>query len=83
MPFVLVSFRTASDAENQTRFGTWRQLWLNLAIAEKELGLPISDTAIEQMKSHLELDEHQMRIAVEEEKKRRRALGLQRDRTEL
>ena len=24
-----------SRVSNQTRFGTWRQLWLNLAIAEK------------------------------------------------
>ena len=35
------------------RFHTWRKLWLNLAIAEKELGLPISDEAIEQMKANL------------------------------
>ncbi|KAL7425077.1 adenylosuccinase ade13 [Cryptotrichosporon argae] len=54
-----------------TRFGTWRQLWLNLAIAEKELGLPISDAAIEQMRANLELDEAQMKVAAEEEKKRR------------
>lgn len=38
---------------SQTRFGTWRQLWLNLAIAEKELGLPIPDRAIEEMRQHL------------------------------
>ena len=37
----------------QNRFHTWRKLWLNLAIAEKELGLPISDEAIEQMKANL------------------------------
>jgi adenylosuccinate lyase len=35
------------------RFHTWRKLWLNLALAEKELGLPISDEAIEQMKANL------------------------------
>ena len=35
------------------RFHTWRKLWLNLAIAEKELGLPISDEAIAQMKDNL------------------------------
>lgn len=56
---------------NATRFGTWRQLWLNLAIAEKELGLPIPDEAIEQMRAHLKLDEEQMRLAAEEEKRRR------------
>lgn len=54
-----------------TRFGTWRKLWLNLAIAEKELGLPISDSAIEQMKANLDLDEEQFKIAAVEEKKRR------------
>jgi hypothetical protein len=35
------------------RYHTWRKLWLNLAIAEKELGLPISDLAISQMKENL------------------------------
>lgn len=35
------------------RFSTWRTLWLNLAIAEKQLGLPITDEAIEQMKANL------------------------------
>lgn len=59
------------------RSSTWRSLWLNLAIAEKELGLPISDKAIEQMKANLKLDEEQMKIAAEEEKKRRRASGGQ------
>ncbi|WWC65802.1 adenylosuccinate lyase [Kwoniella dejecticola CBS 10117] len=54
-----------------TRFGTWRKLWLNLAIAEKELGLDITDKAIEQMKANLDLDEAQMKVAAEEEKKRR------------
>ncbi len=37
----------------QNRFHTWRKLWLSLAIAEKELGLVISDEAIEQMKANL------------------------------
>jgi adenylosuccinate lyase len=41
---------------------------------EQELGLPIPDKAIEQMKANLELDEEQMTIAAEEEKKRRRKL---------
>ena len=35
------------------RFQTWRKLWLNLAIAEKELGLPISEQAITEMKANL------------------------------
>ncbi|KAJ7590448.1 L-Aspartase-like protein [Mycena floridula] len=53
------------------RFYTWRQLWLNLAIAEKQLGLPIPDEAIEQMKANLDLTPEQFEIAAKEEKKRR------------
>ena len=53
------------------RFSTWRKLWLNLAIAEKELGLHISDEAIEQMRANLDLDEQQFKVAAQEEKKRR------------
>ncbi|KAH9477212.1 Phosphoribosylglycinamide formyltransferase [Psilocybe cubensis] len=53
------------------RFYTWRTLWLNLAIAEKQLGLPISDEAIEQMKANLDLTPEQFEIAAAEEKKRR------------
>ncbi len=37
-----------------TRHGLWRQLWLALAEAEKELGVPIPDEAIAQMRAHLE-----------------------------
>ena len=37
----------------QNRFYTWRKLWLNLAKAEKQLGLPISDEAVEQMRANL------------------------------
>ncbi|THH16222.1 hypothetical protein EW146_g4380 [Bondarzewia mesenterica] len=57
------------SAEN--RFHTWRKLWLNLAIAEKQLGLPISDQAIEEMKQNLHLDVKQFETAAQEEKKRR------------
>ncbi|KAH6904407.1 adenylosuccinate lyase [Coprinopsis sp. MPI-PUGE-AT-0042] len=53
------------------RFSTWRELWLSLAIAEKELGLPIPDEAIEQMKNNLNLTPEQFEIAAAEEKKRR------------
>ncbi|KZP27987.1 Adenylosuccinate lyase [Athelia psychrophila] len=53
------------------RFSTWRKLWLNLAIAEKQLGLQISDEAIEQMKNNLNLTPEQFEIAAVEEKKRR------------
>ncbi|KAG6879218.1 Phosphoribosylglycinamide formyltransferase [Termitomyces sp. T32_za158] len=53
------------------RFYTWRALWLNLAIAERELGLPISEEAIEQMKANLHLTPEQFETAAQEEKKRR------------
>ncbi|KAG5350130.1 Phosphoribosylglycinamide formyltransferase [Termitomyces sp. Mn162] len=53
------------------RFYTWRVLWLNLAIAERELGLPISEEAIEQMKANLHLTPEQFETAAQEEKKRR------------
>jgi len=36
-----------------TRHGLWRQLWLALAEAEQELGVPIPDDAIAQMRDHL------------------------------
>jgi adenylosuccinate lyase len=36
------------------RHGLWRQLWLALAEAEKELGVPIPDEAIVQMREHLD-----------------------------
>ena len=38
----------------QTRYGLWRRLWLALAEAEKELGVPIPDEAIIQMRAHLD-----------------------------
>lgn len=56
---------------NATRFSTWRKLWLHLAQAERELGLDIPQEAIDQMKANLTLDEKQMKLAAEEEKKRR------------
>ena len=36
------------------KFGTWRRLWLALAEAEAELGLPITPQQIEQLKQHLD-----------------------------
>ena len=54
-----LSERYASEAmlelwSPRTRYGLWRRLWLALAEAEKELGVPIPDTAIEQMRAHLD-----------------------------
>lgn len=35
---------------NDKKFSTWRKLWIALAESEKELGLPITDEQIEEMK---------------------------------
>ncbi|OCK81800.1 putative adenylosuccinate lyase Ade13 [Lepidopterella palustris CBS 459.81] len=55
----------------RNRFSTWRQLWLWLAQSEKELGLDISDEAIQQMQAHQVIQDEEFPIAAEEEKKRR------------
>jgi adenylosuccinate lyase len=36
------------------RFGTWRRLWLALAESQAELGIEISQEALEQMRAHLD-----------------------------
>jgi len=41
--------RLLSPAE---KFRTWRRLWVALAAAEKELGLPITDEQLRQMRDH-------------------------------
>lgn len=38
----------------QTRHGLWRRLWLALAEAEQQLGVPIPDEALAQMRAHLD-----------------------------
>lgn len=38
----------------QTRFSTWRRLWLWLAEAEKAVGVPIEDRQISDMQAHLD-----------------------------
>ncbi|KAF2174409.1 putative adenylosuccinate lyase Ade13 [Zopfia rhizophila CBS 207.26] len=55
----------------RNRFSTWRQLWIFLAESEKELGLDISNEAIEQMKAHQIIQDEEFELAAEEEKKRR------------
>ncbi|XP_017768342.1 PREDICTED: adenylosuccinate lyase [Nicrophorus vespilloides] len=54
---------------DQKKFSTWRQLWVNLAKAEKELGLKISDEQIAEMESHIK--DVDFAAAAEEEKKTR------------
>lgn len=36
------------------KFGTWRRLWLALAEAERELGLPIEEASIDALRAHLD-----------------------------
>lgn len=36
----------------QRKFGTWRRLWVALAEAEQQLGLPITDVQIAELRSH-------------------------------
>ena len=38
----------------QRKFSTWRRLWLELAKAEKSLGLNIKQTQITEMQKHLD-----------------------------
>ncbi|MFM1921209.1 MAG: adenylosuccinate lyase [Candidatus Hydrogenedentota bacterium] len=38
----------------QKKFSTWRRCWLALAEAEQELGLPITDEQIQELREHLE-----------------------------
>jgi adenylosuccinate lyase len=51
------------------KFGTWRRLWLALAEAEQELGLPVSDEAIAGIRAHL--DDFDLKRAAELEKQLR------------
>ena len=39
---------------SQRKFSTWRRLWIALAEAEKELGLPVTAEQIDQMKAHID-----------------------------
>jgi adenylosuccinate lyase len=51
--------RYASDEmsalfSDETKFRTWRRCWIALAEAQAALGLPISDEALEELRSHRE-----------------------------
>lgn len=48
------------------KFRTWRKLWIALAETEKELGLPITDEQIEELKAHV--DDINYDVAKEREK---------------
>lgn len=53
------------------RFSIWRQLWLWLAESQQELGLPISDEALEQMRGALVVQDEEFKVIAEEEQRRR------------
>ena len=47
----------------EKKFRTWRKLWIALAETEKELGLPITDEQIEELKSKSQdLDAHYLEM---------------------
>ncbi len=54
-----LSGRYASKEMNEiwssdSKYGTWRRLWVALAEAEKELGINITDEQIKEMKAHVD-----------------------------
>ena len=49
------------------KFKTWRRLWIALAETEKELGLPISQTQIDQLKEHADDINYEEAAAAEAE----------------
>lgn len=51
----------------EKKFRTWRKLWIALAEVEQELGLPITDEQIAEMKAHA--DDLNLDVAREREKK--------------
>ncbi len=50
-----------------TKFGTWRKLWIALAEAQRELGLPIDAAQIEEMKRHADSIDYERVRAIEAE----------------
>lgn len=59
----------AGNFSDDKKFSTWRQLWVWLAESERELGLPISQAQIDELKAHLTDIDYE--LAAKEEKKRR------------
>ncbi len=48
----------------KTRYSTWRQLWYNLAVAEKELGLDVvTDEAIKELKANIKITDAEIEAA--------------------
>ena len=54
---------------DQRKFSTWRKLWVELARAEMQLGLPISELQVAELAAHT--DDIDWDLAAREERKRR------------
>ena len=55
----------------RNRYSTWRKLWLWLAESQHELGLPITDTALSQLRDHTRVEDNEFAVISAEEKRRR------------
>ena len=69
-----LSSRYASDEmlylfSPDKKFTTWRRLWVALARAEMELGLPVTKEQVEELEAHI--DDINYEVAAKEEKKLR------------
>ena len=67
-----LSTRYASDYmlglfSSDTRYQTWRKLWISLAKAERELGLPISAEQVAALEAHIEDIDYDVVAAREKE----------------
>ena len=63
--------RYASEAMRRVfspdhRYGTWRRLWLALAEAEQQLGLPVTDAQLDELRAHLDDIDYDVVCAHEE-----------------
>ena len=52
---------------NDTRYTLWRKLWVALAEAEMELGLPITQAQVDELKAHVEDIDYEAVAAKEKE----------------
>ena len=52
------------------KFRTWRKLWIALAETEKELGLPITQEQIDELKAHAEDINYEAAIKREKEEEK-------------
>ncbi len=52
---------------NNTRYGTWRKLWVALAETERELGLPITQEQVDELRAHVDDIDYECVAAKEKE----------------